>query len=162
MDLPRVLIHDIYSDTIAGNLPYYDLLYLVSIKFIAYIQDGVSDAVPTKQIYKQSYTWGETLSLLTWAIRAYYHRTIQATPGQAVFGREMIFNIPSFIYWRVITEAKQRKVDIDNVREKYNPVTHDYAIGNLVYAEMTDIFHKIDYSKQGQYVITKVFTDGTV
>ena len=36
--------------------------------------------------------WGETLAYIAWAIRYSYHRTIMATPVQAVFGRDMIFN----------------------------------------------------------------------
>ena len=39
---------------------------------------------------------------------------------------------------------------------------HDYAMGNRVYVEMTGIYHKLDYNKQGPYRITKVFTNGTV
>ena len=30
--------------------------------------------------------WGETLASIAWVIRASYHRTIMATPGQAIFG----------------------------------------------------------------------------
>ena len=41
--------------------------------------------------------WGETLSYITRTIRAPYHRTIQATPGQALFGRDMIFNLNSVV-----------------------------------------------------------------
>ena len=39
---------------------------------------------------------------------------------------------------------------------------HDYAIGNIVYVEMTGIYCKLDYKKQGPYIITEVFTNGTV
>ena len=31
--------------------------------------------------------WGETLSYIEWSIIVSYHRTIMATPGQAVFGK---------------------------------------------------------------------------
>ena len=37
--------------------------------------------------------WGENLASIAWAIRAYYHRTIMATQGQAVFDRYMLFNL---------------------------------------------------------------------
>ena len=45
----------------------------------------------------------------------------------------MLFNLASVIAWQVITAAKQRQVDIDNVRENNKRVTHDYAIGDQVY-----------------------------
>ena len=43
--------------------------------------------------------WVETLAYIAWAIRAYYHRTIMATTGQAVLGRDMIFNLVSVLDW---------------------------------------------------------------
>ena len=50
--------------------------------------------------------WGETLSYQAWTERASYHCTIIATPGQAVFGRDMLFNLVSIVDWRVVTDAK--------------------------------------------------------
>ena len=38
-------------------------------------------------------TWGENIASIEWAIRASYHCTIMSTPGQAVFGRAIIFNL---------------------------------------------------------------------
>ena len=94
--------------------------------------------------------------------RASYHRNIMATPGQAVFCRYMLFNTVSVVDWRFSTAAKQRQVDIDNVRENVKQVTHDYAICDQVYVEMAGIYRKIDYKKQGPYRITEVFTNDTV
>ena len=106
--------------------------------------------------------WDETLASIAWVIRASYHRTIIATPGLDVFGRYMLFNLASAVDWQVVTAAKQRQVDIDNVRENSKQITHDYAIGDQVYVEMTGIYRKLDYRKQGLYRITEVFTNGTV
>ena len=39
------------------------------------------------------------------------------TPGQSVFGRDMIYNLVSVVYWRVVNASKQQQVDIDNVLE---------------------------------------------
>ena len=33
-------------------------------------------------------------------------------------------------------------------------VTHDYTIHNIVYVELTGIYHKLDYRKWGPYRIT--------
>ena len=63
------------------------------------------------------YPWGETLAYIVWEKKASYNRTIMAMPDQAVFGIDMLFNLASVIYWIVITAAKQRQVDIYNVRE---------------------------------------------
>ena len=61
------------------------------------------------------YSWGETIAYISWEIRASCHSTIIATPGQAVFGRDMLFNLAPVIDWHVATAVNQRQVDIDNV-----------------------------------------------
>ena len=117
---------------------------------------------PDKKVFDYIDPWGETLASLAWSIRASYHLTIMATPCQAVLGRYMLFNLASVADWRVVTAAKQHQLVIDNVRENAKQVTHDYAIGDQVYVEITGIYQKLDYRKQGPYIITEVFTNGTV
>ena len=85
------------------------------------------------KVFDYIYPWGETLASIEWAKRYSYHRNIIATPGQAVFGRYVLFNLASVVDWRVATAVKQRQVDIDNVRENAKTFTHDYAIGDQVY-----------------------------
>ena len=80
------------------------------------------------------YPWGKTITSIAWAVRASYHRTIMATPFQAVFGRIVFFHLTSVVDWRVATAVRQRQVDIDNTRENSKIVTHDYDIGDQVYA----------------------------
>ena len=53
-------------------------------------------------------------------------------------------------------------MDIDNFREKDRQVTNDYAIGNIVYVDMTGIYRKLYYNKQVPYIITEVSINGTV
>ena len=57
---------------------------------------------------------------------------------------------------------KQQQVDIDKSKENAKQETHDYAIGNQFYVEMTGIYRKLDYKKQGPYIITEFFTNGIV
>ena len=113
------------------------------------------------KVLQYIYPLGETLSYIAWAIRPSYHRTIQATPGQVVFGRYMVFNLASVIYWWVITAGKHQQVEIENVQENARWVTHDYKVGNLVYSEITGIYCKLYNKKKGPYRIIEVFTNGT-
>ena len=89
------------------------------------------------KVFDYIYPWDETLASTAWEIRASYHRNIMTTTGQTVFGRDMLFNLASVVDCKVATSAKQRQVDIDNVRENSKRVTHDYAISDRVYVEMT-------------------------
>ena len=36
---------------------------------------------------------GDLLAKLAWAVQFLYHRTLDATPGQLVFGRDMLFDM---------------------------------------------------------------------
>ena len=74
----------------------------------------------------------------------------------------MLFNLESVVDWQVVTSENQSQIDIDNVRENANRVTHDYAVGDQVYVEMTGIYRNLDYRTQGPYKITDVFTNITV
>ena len=51
--------------------------------------------------------WGENLSYISWSIRDSDHHTIQATPGQYVFGIYMILKIASVVDWLVINAGKK-------------------------------------------------------
>ena len=77
-----------------------------------------------------------------------------ATPGQDVFGRDVLFNFASVLDWQVVTAANQRQLDIDNFRENTRKATHDYKIGDQLYVKMSGIYRKLDYKKQGPYIIT--------
>jgi hypothetical protein len=50
--------------------------------------------------------WKVTLSATAFAVRSTFHTSLQSTPGQLVFGRDMIFNIQHISNWEFI---KQRK-----------------------------------------------------
>ena len=79
-----------------------------------------------------------------------------------MFGRDMLLNLTSIIDWRVVTDIKQGQVGIDNVCKHDRWVRNDQAIGDLVYVENVGIYLKLYYKKQGPYIITEVFTNGTV
>ena len=74
----------------------------------------------------------------------------------------MLFILASVVDWRVVTAVNQRQLDIGNVRENARKVTHDYKIGDKLYVKMSGIYRKIDYKKQGPYIITEVFPNVTV
>jgi hypothetical protein len=42
-----------------------------------------------------------------WAIRSTYHMVLKASPGAAIFGRDMLFDIPFVADWRKIGERRQ-------------------------------------------------------
>jgi hypothetical protein len=43
----------------------------------------------------------------SWAIHSTYHTVLKASPGAAIFGRDMLFNIPFLADWNKIGDHRQ-------------------------------------------------------
>ena len=51
------------------------------------------------------------LTNAAWAVRSTYHTVLKASPGAAIFGRDMLFDIPFIADWNTIGEYRQRQTD---------------------------------------------------
>ncbi len=49
-----------------------------------------------------------------WAIRSTYHTVLTASPGAAIFGRDMLFDIPFVADWKQIGEHRLHQTDRSN------------------------------------------------
>jgi hypothetical protein len=54
------------------------------------------------------------LDKAAWAIRSTYHMVLKASPGAAIFGQDMLFNIQFMADWRKIGERRQSLTDHGN------------------------------------------------
>ena len=97
-----------------------------------------------------------------WAICSTYHTLLKCSPGQAIFGRDMIFDIPYIVDWSEIGRRRQDLVDKNNKRENKSKVPFDYQPGNQVMVRKDGILHKAEDKYVGPYIITHVHTNGTV
>jgi hypothetical protein len=46
-----------------------------------------------------------------WAIRSTYHTVLKASPGAAIFGHDMLFDIPFIANWSKIGDYRQHQTD---------------------------------------------------
>ena len=53
--------------------------------------------------------WKGILSATAFAVRSTYHTTLKKSPGQLIFGRDMILNVKHEINWEYIKQQKQKK-----------------------------------------------------
>ncbi len=72
------------------------------------------------------------LSDAAWAICSTYHTGLKASPGEAIFGRDMLFDIPFIADWQKIGEHRQRLTDLNNACENEGRIDHDYNVGQTV------------------------------
>ncbi len=52
-----------------------------------------------------------------WAICSTHHTVLKASPGAAIFGQDMLFDIPFIADWKIIVDHRQRLTDLNTARE---------------------------------------------
>ena len=95
-------------------------------------------------------------------VHATYHTTLQKSPGQLVFGRDMIFNIKHQANWEYIQNRKQDIINQNNQRENARRIPHQYNVGDKVLLHLGDIKTKFDSQYSGPHKIVQVNNNGTV
>jgi hypothetical protein len=58
-----------------------------------------------------------------WAICSTYHTVLKASPGAAIFGQDMLFNIPFVADWHKIGEQRQSLTDRAISKRTLNKLT---------------------------------------
>jgi len=106
--------------------------------------------------------YGDLLASVAWAVRSTYHTTLEATPGQLVFGRDMVFDVEHQANWENIRRRKQRIINKSNEAENAKRHDHDYAVGDKVLLAKDGIIRKTELPQEGPYEIVQVYTNGTV
>jgi hypothetical protein len=73
---------------------------------------------------------GAFLASAAYAIRSTLHTTLKATPGQLVFGRDMVLPIKYMADWGTIGQQRQKEMGRNNRRENASRISHDYKVGD--------------------------------
>jgi hypothetical protein len=87
--------------------------------------------------------------------------TLQAMPGQLVFGRDMILNVQHLTDWTGIKACKQQIICKNNRIENSKQIPHHYQVGDLVMLENNSA-NKYEQPYSRPYRITQVNMNGTV
>ncbi|KAL7503005.1 hypothetical protein ACHAXN_000856, partial [Cyclotella atomus] len=82
------------------------------------------------------------LTNAAWAIRSTYHIVLKASPGAAVFGRDMLFDISFLADWNKIGEYRQRQTDRNTARENKSRVDWNYEVGGKVLIRKDGVLRK--------------------
>jgi hypothetical protein len=103
------------------------------------------------------------LSDAAWAVRSTYHTVLKASPGAAIFGRDMLFDIPFIADWQKIGEFRQRLTDRSNARENEGRIDYDYNVGQKVLVRKEGILRNAESRwHKKPWLITTVHTNGTI
>jgi hypothetical protein len=98
-----------------------------------------------------------------WAIRSTYCIVLKASPGVAIFGCDMLFDIPFITNWNKIGDYGQYHTNLNTACKNSMPVDYDYKIGDKVLLRQDGILCKAEspYSKK-PWTITTVYINGTI
>ncbi len=103
------------------------------------------------------------LSGAPWAIRSTHHTLVKASPGAAIFGRGMLFDIFFIADWKKIGEHRQRLTDLNTAHENKGRIDYDYKVGQKILVRNEGILCKVESRWQiVPWIITAVHMNGTI
>ncbi len=98
-----------------------------------------------------------------WAICSTYHTVLKASPGAAIFGRGMLFDILFVADWKQIGDYRQHQTDRSSKHENDKRVDQDYKVGDKILIRKDGILRKAESIwKKEPWTITTVHMNGTI
>ncbi len=102
------------------------------------------------------------LSDAVWAVCSTYHTVLKASPGAAIFGRDILFDILFIADWKKIGEHRQQLTDLNTACENKGRIDYNYKVGQKVLVRNNGILCNAEsrYLKN-PWTIMSVHTNGT-
>ncbi len=102
------------------------------------------------------------LSDAAWVVCSTYHTVLKASPGTAIFGWDILFDIPFIADWQTIGEHRQKLTDLNNASENKGRIDYDYKVGQKVLLRKEGILRNTEsrWHKKPR-LITSVHINGT-
>ena len=107
-------------------------------------------------------TQHSVLQAVAFGIRSTFHSSLQASPGQITFGRDMIITSTYLANWKFIRAHQKKNTLYNNARENKKRIQHDYQPGQNIYILNKDIKRKLNPIKEGPFRIVRIHTNGTL
>jgi hypothetical protein len=104
--------------------------------------------------------WGPFLSSAAYAICSTFHTTLKATPGQLVFGRDMVVPIKFMEDWGAIEQQRQKEMVRNNRRENASRISHDYKVGDKILLKKPGKhLRKVEAPRTGPHTVAPIYTN---
>ncbi|MGH7954385.1 MAG: integrase, partial [Gloeomargaritales cyanobacterium] len=126
----------------------------------------IGDMLRTKELSRvhlpPEHPFDDVIPQIGYALRSTVHSVLQASPGQLVFGRDMILNRRFTPDWERIAVRRIQQIEHNNERENRKRTLHNYQVEDLVLVEHGRPGPKISRRTEGPFAVVNVFTNGTV
>ena len=114
--------------------------------------------------------WGREVDVLlsncAWAIRSTCSTVTGKSPGQLLFGRDMIMQIAIDIQWEEILRRKQQNILKANAYENEKRIEYKYKVGDYIKIKHDKTTYmrptKLSQPNEGPYKILKLYKNGLV
>jgi cleavage and polyadenylation specificity factor subunit 1 len=107
--------------------------------------------------------WKKAIHYAAFAVRASYHSVLNASPGQLVFGEDMITRSLHEANWSYLSKRRFEAILADNDRENDKRIVHFYKPGDHVMLRTPKAFRpKTAAIATGPFTIKDVHDNGTV
>ena len=105
------------------------------------------------------------LQAVAFAIRTVTSTTTKYSPGELIFGRDMILHIKETADWSLLRERKAVQQTTENERENARRSNHVYSVGDkvLLVTRRDERKGKLkDFEHKGPFEVLKVYGNGTL
>ncbi len=103
------------------------------------------------------------LSDVAWAVCSTYHTVLKASPGAAIFRRDMLFDILFIADWQKIGKYRQWLTDLSIACENNGRIDYDYKVGQKVLLRKEGILRSAESRwHKKPWLITAVHANGTI
>ncbi len=103
------------------------------------------------------------LANAAWAICSTHHTVLKTSPGAAIFGTDMMFDIPFLSEGSKIGDYRQKQTNKDTAKENSGRIYWDYQPREKVLLIKDGILHKSESRYECEpWTIMSVHTNGTI
>eukprot|EP00804_Cyclotella_cryptica_P005470 CCRYP_002993-RA/>CCRYP_002993-RA protein AED:0.21 eAED:0.21 QI:0/0/0/1/0/0/2/0/293 len=92
------------------------------------------------------------LTNAAWAVRSTYHTVLKTSPGAAIFGRDILFDVPYIADWSKIGEYRQKQKDKNTRRENASRIDWDCQPCDNVLLRKDGILRKTESGPSCQFI----------
>ena len=97
-----------------------------------------------------------------WAVCSTYHTVLKASPGAAIFGRDMLFDVPFLADWNKVGDYRQHQTDCNTACENKTRVEWDYAVGDKELVRKGILLKSESKDEKEPWTVSQVHTNGTI
>ena len=103
------------------------------------------------------------LTNAAWTIHTTFHTILKASPDAAIFGKDMLFDIPFLADWNNTGEHRQHQTDINTDCDNCSGCDWDYKVGGQALLRNDGLLRKGEsHYECDPWTITSVHTNETI